>query len=31
MAQFLDGNIEQVTHTYLAKASSGRESQSSVM
>ena len=31
MAQFLDSNIEHVTRTYLAKASSGRESQSGVM
>jgi ferritin-like metal-binding protein YciE len=31
MAEFLDGNIEQVTRTYLNKASSGRESQSGVM
>ena len=31
MAQFLDNNIEQVTRTYLAKASGGRESQSGVM
>jgi ferritin-like metal-binding protein YciE len=31
MAQFLDSNIEQVTRTYLAKSSSGHESQSGVM
>lgn len=31
MAQFLDSNIEQVTRTYLAKASSGHEGQSGVM
>jgi ferritin-like metal-binding protein YciE len=31
MAQFLDGNIERVTRTYLTKAASGRESQSGVM
>ena len=31
MAQFLDSNIEQVTRTYVAKASSDRESQSGVM
>jgi ferritin-like metal-binding protein YciE len=31
MAEFLDGNIEQVTRSYLTKASSGRESQSGVM
>lgn len=31
MAQFLDSNIEQVTRTYLAKASTGRESQSGAM
>ena len=31
MAQFLDGNIEHVTRTYLTKAASGRESQSGVM
>jgi hypothetical protein len=31
MAQFLDSNIEQVTRTYIAKASSGRDSQSRVM
>jgi ferritin-like metal-binding protein YciE len=31
MADFLDGNIEQVTRTYLAKASGGRESQTGVM
>ncbi len=31
MAQFLDGNIEQVTRTYLAKATSGQESQTGVM
>ena len=31
MAQFLDSNIEHVTRTYLAKASSGRESQSGMM
>ena len=31
MAQFLDGNIEQVTREYLSKASAGRESQSGVM
>jgi ferritin-like metal-binding protein YciE len=31
MAHFLDSNIEQVTRSYLAKAASGRESQSGVM
>jgi ferritin-like metal-binding protein YciE len=31
MAQFLDSSIEQVTRTYLTKASGGRESQSGVM
>ena len=31
MAQFLDSNIEQVTRTYLARASGGHESQSGVM
>ena len=31
MAQFLDSNIEQVTRTYVAKASAGQESQSGVM
>jgi ferritin-like metal-binding protein YciE len=31
MAEFLDSNIEQVTRSYLSKASSGRESQSGVM
>jgi hypothetical protein len=31
IAQFLDSNIEQVTRTYPAKASSGRERQSGVM
>jgi ferritin-like metal-binding protein YciE len=31
MAQFLDSNIEQVTRTYLAKAASGRESQTGAM
>jgi ferritin-like metal-binding protein YciE len=31
MAQFLDSNIESVTRTYLAKASTGREGQSGVM
>ena len=30
MAQFLDGKIEQVTRTYLAKAAGGRESQCGV-
>jgi ferritin-like metal-binding protein YciE len=31
MAQFLDSNIEQITRTYMSKATSGRESQSGVM
>jgi ferritin-like metal-binding protein YciE len=31
MAQFLDGHIEEVTRTYVLKASSGRESQSGVI
>jgi ferritin-like metal-binding protein YciE len=31
MVQFLDRNIEQVTRTYVAKASSGGESHSGVM
>jgi hypothetical protein len=30
MAQFLDSHIEQVTHAYLAMASSGHEGQSGV-
>ena len=31
MAQFLDGNIEQVTRSYVTKAASGREGQSGMM
>jgi ferritin-like metal-binding protein YciE len=31
MASFLDSSIEEITRTYLAKASSGREGQSGVM